>query len=166
MITRFLIRNPRVVWLLMFAICAAGLVSFWSTPRMEDPILSRRVAVISANYPGANAREIESTVTIPIEGWLSEFSTVKRVRSNSRSDIGNVVVELDDGVQNTQEVWQQIESVLQERKNELPARCTSLQLDIFPLKAYANCEMYFVAVGYFSIEGLCLNHCGFRGQTS
>ena len=55
MIAAFLYRNPRLLVLSLVVIIMAGVTAIWVLPRLEDPILSRRVAVISTVYPGANA---------------------------------------------------------------------------------------------------------------
>ena len=84
MITRYLYRNPRIVWLILATIIVAGVSCFLVMPRIEDPVLSRRVGVITTVMHGADTKEIESTVTDPIEQWLAEFSEIKQVRSNSK----------------------------------------------------------------------------------
>ena len=94
--TRYLYRNPRIVWLIVATILVAGISSIAVMPRLEDPILKRRVAVITAAFHGAAPTEIESAVTVPIEQWLNEFSEIKQVRSNTRANVTNLVVELQD----------------------------------------------------------------------
>lgn len=137
MITRYLFRNPRVVWLIVFVILVAGASCLAVMPRMEDPILKRRVAVISTGLYGADPAEIESAVTIPIEQWLNEFSEIKQVRSNTRANVANVVIELKDRVNEPDKVWSAIKSKISDRSGQLPEDCTEPELTVFPLKAYA-----------------------------
>ena len=109
MITHYLNRNPHVMWLAVLAILIAGVSSFLVMPRLEDPILKQRVGVISVRFPGVDSLDIESTVTRPIEEWLNEFSQIGKVRSNTRANVANVVIELADSVMNPDSVWTAIE---------------------------------------------------------
>ena len=137
MITRYLSRNPQLVWLLMLSIVIAGIACFLVMPRLEDPILGQRVGVITATLPGADPTEMESTVTIPIEQWLESFTEIKKVRSNTRSNITNIVVELEDRITDTVSVWSSIENDIQLNHSELPEGTSLPRLSVFPLKAFA-----------------------------
>ena len=66
MIANYLYRNPRILFLLIVVIVVAGLSSFFVMPRLEDPVLGRRVAVVSTAFPGASAERVEALVTIPV----------------------------------------------------------------------------------------------------
>ena len=57
MIADYLHRNPRLLALTIAFIVVAGISSFLVMPRLEDPVLCRRVGVISTVFPGANANE-------------------------------------------------------------------------------------------------------------
>jgi multidrug efflux pump subunit AcrB len=106
-------------------------------PRLEDPILKRRVGAITVSLPGAATTEIESSVTIPIEQWLNEFPEIKQVRSNTRTNFSSIVVELEDRISDPAIVWSSIKSKLIDRAGELPDGCSEPDLTIFPLKAFA-----------------------------
>ena len=137
MITGYLHRNPRIVWLLLATIVIAGLSSYFVIPRLEDPVLGQRVAVVTTTYPGADPAKLDSTVSNPIESWLKEFPEIKQVRSNTRTNISNVVIELHDQVNDAESVWSSIENKLSANAGQLPAGCNDPDLDVFPLKAFA-----------------------------
>ena len=138
MITRYLLQHPRISLLILLTIVIAGVACFLVLPRMEDPVIRPRVAVVSTTLPGAHPKEIESTVTIPIEQCLSEFSEIKQIRSNVRSNISNTVIELKDQINNTDLVWAAIKSKLESISDNLPQHCRQPELKIFPLKAYSS----------------------------
>ena len=137
MITRYLYQNPRIVWLIVATMLIAGVSSLAVMPRLEDPVLKRRVAVITASLHGASPAEIESSVTIPIEQWLNEFSEIKQVRSNTRANFASVVVELKDRINDPVNVWSSIKSKLRDNAGQLPEGSSEPELTIFPLKAFA-----------------------------
>lgn len=139
MIAHFLFKNPRILLLVVGVIVVAGLSSITLLPRLEDPVLGKRVAVISTVFPGADAQRVESLVTIPFENQLQGIAQIKEMRSNSRTGISNVVVQLSDEVDadKVDSVWSLIRNQLADVEADLPAGCLSPTLEVFPLKAFA-----------------------------
>ena len=137
MIASFLFKNPRILLLLIGTIVVAGLSSLAVMPRLEDPVLGQRVAVISAVFPGADAQRVESLMTIPIEEMLTSIAEIKQVRSNCRTGIANIVVTLKDEVDDVESVWTLVRSRLADTSATLPESSITPQLEVFPLKAYA-----------------------------
>lgn len=138
MIAAFLYRNPRLLVLSLVVIIMAGVTAIWVLPRLEDPILSRRVAVISTVYPGANAVQIESTITRPLEEALAGISEIKQIRSNCGASISNLVIELEDAVTDVEPVWSRVQKKMVDTAQDFPPICQPTELEIFPLKAYAS----------------------------
>jgi multidrug efflux pump subunit AcrB len=136
-IAEFLFKNPRILLLTVATIVVAGTTSFFMIPRLEDPVLGKRVAVISTIYPGANALDVESLVTIPLEEQLAGISEIKQVRSNSRAGISNIVIELEDKIVDVDPVWSLVRNRLIDAGESLPTACRQSELAVFPLKAFA-----------------------------
>ena len=137
MISSYLYRNPRVLLLLAAVIAVAGVSSWFVLPQLEDPVLGRRVGIITTAYPGANARQVEALVSIPLEERLQGLKEISRVRSNSQNGISNIVVELQDDVYDVDPVWSVVRDRIADAENALPDEALSPQLDVVPLKAYA-----------------------------
>ncbi len=140
MIARYLYSHPRILLLLVATIIVAGLTSFHLLPRLEDPVLGKRVGVISTACPGADTIQVESMVSIPVEQALRSVAEIKSIKSNSRSGISNVVIELQDRVTDTDSVWAKIQTRLDQIGGDLPelgGRQLVPRLEVFPLKAWA-----------------------------
>ena len=137
MIANFLFRNPRILLLVVVVIVVAGASSFVVMPRLEDPVLGRRVGVVSTVFPGASAERVESLVTIPIETALSSVTQVQQVRSNSQAGISNIVIELSDDTYDVQPVWSTIRNEMVDAAADLPKSCFQPELEVVPLKAFA-----------------------------
>ncbi len=137
MIAEFLYKNPRILLLTIAVIVVAGSTSLIVMPRAEDPTLRRRVAVISTIYPGADAQQVESLVTVGLERQLTSVAEIKQVRSSSRTGISNVVIELQDQVNDVDPVWSLVRDRMVDAGAELPVGCQQPELEVFPLKAYA-----------------------------
>lgn len=138
MIAVFLYRNPRVLLLILVVIVAAGTTAFWLLPRLEDPVLSRRIGVLTTPFPGAGTDRVESLVTVPLETSLTGIAEVKRIRSNSQRGISNILVELEDDVSHVEPIWDRVRRQVAAVQEALPAGCLSTRVDVLPLKAYAS----------------------------
>lgn len=123
--------------LTIVTIIVSGVSSLFVMPRLEDPVLGRRVALVSTVFPGANARRVESLVSIPLEERLNGISEIKQTRSNSRSGISNVVIELQDEVYDVESVWTVVRNRLSDVQTDLPESCFEPELHVVPLKAFA-----------------------------
>ena len=98
MIATALYNRPRMLVLAVGLILVAGLSSYRVMPRMEDPILGKRVGLVSTVLPGAGAERVESLVTAELEDALGDIGEIKQLTSTSRSGVSNVVIELRDDV--------------------------------------------------------------------
>lgn len=130
-------KNVRILLLVVAVIVAAGLSSFFVLPRLEDPVLGRRVGIVSTVYPGANAGRVESLVTAALEEKLQGVVGIKQVRSNSQSGISNIVIELQDEIYDVEPVWSSVRNRLADSTSKLPQTCFAPELQVVPLKAFA-----------------------------
>ena len=137
MIAEFFFKNPRILFLALVAITVAGIDSFLATPRLEDPVLGKRVGIVTAVFPGAEASQVESLITTPLEEALSEISQINRVRAISRSGIAHLVVELKDEVVEFDSVWANVQKALDDSESELPESALAPNLEVVPLRAFA-----------------------------
>ncbi len=132
-------RNRRLLSLTICVILVAGLAALAVLPRMEDPQLTQRAAIVNTPYPGANAQRVESLVTDPIESTIQEIEEIKEMRSVSRDGISTIVIELKDSVLRNQadNVWSRIRDKLSDAKPLLPADALEPQFDKLNITAYA-----------------------------
>ena len=129
--------DRRLVALIILLILVAGLSSIAVLPRMEDPVLNKRVALVNTRMPGADAKRVESLVSIPIEDQLREIEEIKEVRSVSRSGISTVSIELLDEVTDTDPVWSRVRSRIEDSLPLLPPDATRPQFEELDVRAYA-----------------------------
>ena len=66
-------RNTRLLILTISLIFVWGFSSFQVLPRLEDPTITPRFALITTNFPGASAYRVESLVTQKIEEQLKQI---------------------------------------------------------------------------------------------
>lgn len=129
-------KNPRVLVLSLFVILVAGLSSFLLLPRLEDPEIKQRWALILAPYPGASPERVEALVTDPIEDEVLELAEVKDIFSNSRRDIAVMRVIVRDDVSDPSQVFRRIRDKLSDAQGRLPLEAGRPELVTEGLRAY------------------------------
>lgn len=103
---------PRLVLLMLLFILALGTNAIINMPRLEDPHLVGRIAVVLTPYPGASAERVEALVTERLERKLREIPEVKLITSISRPGISVITVELADSVQDSDPIMTRLRDKL------------------------------------------------------
>lgn len=131
-------RNSRLSALVIGLILVSGLSSFALLPRMEDPLLTPRFAMINTRLPGADAERVESLVSDKIENELHDISEIKEIRSVSRSGVSTITLELRGDVYEVDTVWSRIRDRIDEATVHLPPEASDPEFDELDVKAYAQ----------------------------
>ncbi|CAJ0863794.1 efflux RND transporter permease subunit [Ralstonia flatus] len=90
---RFFIDRPVFAWVIALAIILAGLLALPKLPVAQYPNIAPPNVSISANYPGASARTVESAVTAIIEREMNGAPGLLYMSSSSDA-AGNVSINL------------------------------------------------------------------------
>jgi multidrug efflux pump subunit AcrB len=136
--TRLLYDNRRLLALVCAVITVAGLSSLAVLPRLEDPVLTQRAAIVNTLYPGAPPERVEALVTDKIEEEIQEIPEVKEVRSTSRTGVSTVTIELRDDVYEAAEVWSRVRDKINDAEPLLPAEALAPDFDLLEVTAYAK----------------------------
>ena len=86
MFSRFFIERPVFAAVLSIIILLAGAVSLKILPIAQYPEIAPPVVTVTANYPGASAQTLASTVAAPIEEQLSGVENLLYYSSTSASN--------------------------------------------------------------------------------
>ena len=92
-ITEFFIRRPVLFWSFMAAILIAGVLSFVRMPKLEDPAVSAKQAMVIVPWPGASAHEMELKVAQMMEEELRALPNVKKVKTECQNGSATFTVE-------------------------------------------------------------------------
>ena len=132
-------RNSRLLILTIILIAVWGISSYFTLPRLEDPELVSRTAIVSTFFPGADAERVEALVTEKIEDKLTEIEEINSYESTSRTGSSIITIELQDSVskQQVDSVWTRIRNKLDEAEVELPDNIIEPELEAAKVKAYA-----------------------------
>ncbi len=135
---KLIFADKRLLLLNIAVLLLLGVVSFNTLPRMEDPVLVERAALVSTVVPGANAKRIESTVTEPLSDGLREFDEVKEIRTFSRSNVSTIIVNLKDDIVDVDEVWARIRDRISDIRVKLPTDALAPELEIIRVRSFAS----------------------------
>ena len=91
--TEFFMRRPVLFWSLMAAILIAGVLAFVQMPKLEDPAISAKQAMVVVAWPGASAHEMELKVAQLMEDELRALPNVKKVKTECRNGSAMFTVE-------------------------------------------------------------------------
>ena len=92
-LTEFFIRRPVLFWSLMAFILMAGVLSYIQMPKLEDPAVPVKQAMVAVPYPGASAHEVELKVAQMMEDELRALPNVKKIKTECRDGMAMLTVE-------------------------------------------------------------------------
>ncbi|OZH52776.1 acriflavine resistance protein B, partial [Hydrocoleum sp. CS-953] len=131
-------QNLRLLILTILIILVWGISSFLTLPRLEDPELTSRFAVITTFSSGADAEQVETLITEKIEEQLFEIEEIKTTNSTSKVGNSTISIELLDSVKkaNVDTVWLKIREQLNQVAPQLPAGTSQPRLEELEARAY------------------------------
>ena len=117
------LNHQQMVLYLMVVLTFAGVISYMSLGRAEDPDFTFKVMVVRTLWPGATAQEVERELTERIEKKLQETPWVDVLRSASKPGESLVLVMLKDYTPKKEvpEAWYQVRKKLNDIHHTLPA---------------------------------------------
>ncbi|MBX9760398.1 MAG: efflux RND transporter permease subunit [Beijerinckiaceae bacterium] len=121
--SQWAVNNPTLVLFLMIVSVVAGLQSYLSLGRAEDPPFTIKTMVISAAWPGATADEMQQQVADPIETRVRSLQSLDHVQSYSRAGttVLNIVLKDSARPHEVAEAFYQIRKKVQDIRPSLPA---------------------------------------------
>ncbi len=90
--------NSKLVSLIIAVLMVGGIYAYYSMPKLEDPELKVRQALVVGVYPGASAHEVELELVDPLEKSIRQMPDVYTVQSYCYADMCLMTVELQSTV--------------------------------------------------------------------
>lgn len=94
-LTEFFIKRPVLFWSLVVTILFAGVFCFGLMPKLEDPQVTVKQAMVVVPWPGASAHEIELKAAEPLEDAFNTMPDVKKVKTECHDGSAMITVELE-----------------------------------------------------------------------
>ncbi len=130
----YAIRYNRVTAAVIVMIILGGIIAYFHLGRLEDPEYTIKEAVITTEYPGATAIEVEQEVTEPLEAAIQQLKQLKEIRSISRPGRSIIIAEMLEiyDKNSLPQVWDELRRKVSAAQSSLPPNCgTSLVNDDF-----------------------------------
>ena len=89
-LTFYFYKHQSLFWAALVAIVAGGIFAWIEMPKLEDPTMSIKQAMVVTFYPGASAHEVELEVTAVLEDELRTLRNVDDISSTSSNNISNI----------------------------------------------------------------------------
>ena len=99
-----------------------GLWAFTQMPKLEDPAIRVKQALVVATYPGASAHQVELELTDPIEKSIRQMPAIDHIESSSYADMTIITVELHPTVKDDEleQQWDLLRRKVENIKPSLP----------------------------------------------
>jgi multidrug efflux pump subunit AcrB len=123
-LTEWALNHKQMVYYFIALLFIGGLFSYQNLGRMEDPDFSVRQMVVTVNWPGATARQVEEQVTDKIEKKLQDTPGLDFLRSYSRPGQSIIYVNLKYDVviePQLRPTWLEVRNMVNDIKPTLPA---------------------------------------------
>lgn len=116
------VRERAVTLFFILLSVAAGLYSFLSLGRAEDPAFTVRVMVVSAVWPGASAEQLQSQVVDRLEKRIQEVEYLNKIETTIRPGRADLQVEFHDHTpsQKVPGLFYEVRKRMQDEAGRLP----------------------------------------------
>jgi len=119
-ITRSAIEKNRVTAVALILIVMAGLITFRSMPRAEDPGFIIRVALVLTYFPGASPERVEMLVTDKLEKAIQEMPEVDYIMSESKTGVSVLYIFIKENYKEMRPIWDSLRRKVNRARQELP----------------------------------------------
>ena len=117
------LNNRKLINFFIICLVIGGVMSFYDMPKLEDPELKVKQAMVVTTYPGASAHEVELEVTDKIEKSIREMRSIYTIESQSMNDLSIISVELNKTLPDAEveQEWDMLRRKVENASHSLPS---------------------------------------------
>ncbi len=120
--SKWSIRHPSLLIFLCVILTAAGIISYFTMERQENPTIESPLATVTCVYPGASPEDIEKEIIKVIEDELLGMTEIKTLEGFCLDSVGIVMLELNDmsdaAIEST---WDDVKDRVRSIEGDLPS---------------------------------------------
>jgi len=94
-LSEYSMKRPVTVIVIMLIFLTIGIISFTQLPLELMPEISFPMLMVYASYPSSSPKEVERTITRPLEDILATLENLKTLSSTSDADSSRIFIEFD-----------------------------------------------------------------------
>lgn len=118
--TKFTFSKTQFTVLILVLLCSAGLYSYFTLSRAENPLYTVRKARVTTLWPGASPQRVEQLVTDKIEKRIQEIPEVETIESESKTGFSVLTVTVFDEYDDMRPIWDELRRKVEDAERELP----------------------------------------------
>ncbi len=128
--SKWALENSKLVYLGVAILMVGGILAYDSMPKLEDPAIKVKQAMVVTTYPGASAHQVELEVTDPLEKSIREMTTLYNIQSSSYADLSLITVELQTTVpdEEVEQQWDILRRKVANVQSKLPLGASASQV--------------------------------------
>lgn len=121
-LAKLAIEKKQATYFMVIILIVAGCFSFLNLGRLEDPEFTVKTAIVTTQYPGASAEQVELEVTDRLEKKIQEMAEVKNISSISRPGLSIIQVDIKSHYWSDRlpQVWDSLRKKIQDVSPTLP----------------------------------------------
>ncbi|MBF0101351.1 MAG: efflux RND transporter permease subunit [Desulfobacterales bacterium] len=145
------VKNRLSVLVLCVIICVWGMYSYLTLPRESFPDITIPHVFVSTTYKGVASKDMETSITIPIEKKLKGLEKLKKIKSVSSEGTSQIDVEFIAGT-DIDDVLRKVKDKVDEAKRDLP-------VDLEDEPAVFEVNFSEIPIVVYCLSGTCGNKC-------
>lgn len=116
------IKYKLVTLVITVLLIVGGYSAYNNLGRLEDPEFTVKSALVTTEYPGASAREVEEEVTEIIETAIQELGQIDYLESESKDGVSTITVTILDKYdkKTLPQVWDELRRKVNDAQSKLP----------------------------------------------
>jgi len=119
-ITQFAIEKNRITIIALVLILFAGIQTFKTMPRDEDPGFIIRTATVMTYFPGASPERIEQLVTDKLEKAIQQMPEIDYINSQSKTGVSIIFVNVQERYSEMRPIWDNLRRKVDSAQGQLP----------------------------------------------
>ncbi len=121
-LTRFGLNKSRFTVLVMIGLLLQGLITYGSLPKRENPAITIRSAIVTAQFPGMSPERMEDLIVTPIERAAREIGEVEDINTLISTGYAKIDLAVYDAIPKAEidQVFQDIRNKMSDIESTLP----------------------------------------------
>ncbi len=120
-LTRFGLDKSRLTLLIMIGLLIGGVMTYFGLPKQENPVITIRSAIVTAQFPGMSPERIEDLIVDPIERAAREIGEVEDIKTLISTGYAKIELTIFEALPK-----EEIDQVFQDIRNKMGAVETDL----------------------------------------
>lgn len=121
-LARFGIEKSRFTILVMLGLLLVGVLSYFSLPKRENPAITIRTAIVTAQFPGMAPTRVEDLIAVPLERAAREIGEVDDISTLITTGSAQLSIAVDDSIPSVEldRIFADIRNKMEDTAGKLP----------------------------------------------